>query len=102
MTDEQICGQGHVIDAGRERCSRCNGLPVVNGEVVDKNENLFEGESPKAEEVESSVSSDESSVIPPSEEVAPIETPAAPAEDAPVVNDEVPPATEEGSSAEMG
>ena len=28
MTDERLCASGHVIDAGRETCSRCNGHAV--------------------------------------------------------------------------
>lgn len=77
MSDEIICGEGHVIDAGLERCARCNGLPVVNGEAVDLEvpavvEETIEEESPKVEEEAPSVSSDESSDA----------LPAAPAEEA--------------------
>lgn len=32
---ERICNQGHVIDLGKELCSRCNGAAVIKeAEVI--------------------------------------------------------------------
>ena len=32
---DRLCGDGHVVEEGREKCSRCNG-PVVEPSNEDK------------------------------------------------------------------
>lgn len=41
MSDERLCQEGHVVDADKELCSRCNG-PVINKEVPADEEILAE------------------------------------------------------------
>lgn len=38
MSDERICSEGHVIDVGRETCSRCNGRAVNVPETITESE----------------------------------------------------------------
>lgn len=114
--DDRICSQGHVVDRGKERCTRCNGFPVVDGAAVDPQAALLEqesavepaqdaapevvgegedGESPKAEEAESLESSDGSSVDSPNEGVKEPPTEDAPANES--GNETIaPPRAEEG------
>lgn len=35
MTDERLCGQGHVIDPGREVCARCGGAEVKEAPITE-------------------------------------------------------------------
>ena len=52
MTD-RLCAEGHVVEVGRETCSRCNG-PVVSKEVdlSDKQENTMNDEQNQSNESE--------------------------------------------------
>lgn len=84
---EKLCNEGHVIDNGRETCSRCGGRAV--NEVKTEPEVLFDGESSSEVEKKSEEVSSEPSE--PSSENTPVETePVAPTEPSEPVETEVP------------
>ena len=81
MSDELLCAEGHVIDGGKELCSRCNGAAVNKPapEVEAEPEAEAKVEEKAAEEVAA-----ESETIPEVEAV-----PEVAPEQPPVDNDHV-------------
>ena len=51
MVEERVCASGHVLDVGKENCSRCGGACVnepekaVDNEVVNEDQSGLQSES---------------------------------------------------------
>lgn len=52
---ENICSQGHVIDFGREVCSRCNGRAIGTTEIAPVVVEASAGVAPVAKEKKAKV-----------------------------------------------
>lgn len=92
---EKLCNEGHVIDNGRETCSRCGGRAV--NEVKTEPEVLFDGETSSEVEKKSEEVSSEAQALSDAKEAVIDENTGAP-EGAEVISREE--ATEAGIDVE--